>query len=524
MKHYFPISLLLSGLLMTAGCTSGRPHGAITSSPAPLAVTPDDNKVKVDVKFNVPANYISKRSRLFITPAYMVDDEIVKEFSPIVIDGPIYDKKLLRKAVLHGYIDPYAASIHPVLNTALPFSVGYDKTLSLPSGTKRGRIVAVVSNDGCGMCTGLDTIDVARVTGIPDFTFIPKRHDIEYPAFKVQPKIHEGNGEARLQFIVNKWDIVPSLADNEKELQKIVATLGPILTDSLATINSLNIFGSASAEASYKHNVMLAENRANSAKNWILNTLHLPKSVNNIIKIGARPEGWEPVVQAMIAANDPDSIKVRELMIKYPGPTDDAAEKYIRKLACWPRIRDKYLAKDRKVLYDYSWTIRNFTDDNEMIQIYKTRPDALSEDEFLHVAQLSDNDNSRLIVLEDLLRYFPENATARRHIGLIKSQRGEFEEALKYLLPEGGTDAAVCLIALGRDGEAASIMDRLSEETPDAEYVRALIAARAGNQADFSKHLAKAIADPDLRKAAVEEPDVQKFETDPVMKEIISNH
>ena len=117
------------------------------------------------------------------------------------------------------------------------------------------------------------------------------------------------------------------LANNRSELTGMLETLRPILLDSLATLTSLNIFGSASAEASYQHNIMLANNRATSAKNWLISQLGLSKDIQRIIKTGAAPEGWEPVVQAMIAANDPDSIKVRELMLKYPGPTDDAAEK-----------------------------------------------------------------------------------------------------------------------------------------------------------------------------------------------------
>ena len=56
------------------------------------------------------------------------------------------------------------------------------------------------------------------------------------------------------------------LANNRSELTGMLETLRPILQDSLATLTSLNIFGSASAEASYQHNIMLANNRATSAK------------------------------------------------------------------------------------------------------------------------------------------------------------------------------------------------------------------------------------------------------------------
>lgn len=458
--------------VLTTACSSAKK--AITSTPAPITVkAARNNTVAVDVDFNIPGRYLSSRSRLFITPAYMAGDEIVKEYSPIVLDGPIFDKKTLRNTVLHGYIDPYALQARHIQNPSKAFSIKYSETIPIPPGLKDGRIVAVMSSDGCGQCTGLDTIEVALVD-FPRFELDKARKSYLNPEFKVREKIFQGNGEARLQFIVDKWDIVPSLADNKAELEKVIATLSPILSDSLATVTSLNIFGSASAEASYKHNVMLATNRANSAKNWIIKNLNLPASVSKSIKTGARPEGWEPVVQAMIAANDPDSIKVRELMIKYPGPTDDAAEKYIRRLSCWPRIRANYLAKDRKVIYDYTWTVKNFTDDAEMIRVYKSRPGALSEDEFLRVATLAVNDDDRLLVYQDLLKFYPESITAINNMAAIYLERGEPAKALTLLKdlttdsPEVLNNIAIAYAALENEEKAIKILSKLPSE--DAIY------------------------------------------------------
>ncbi|MBD5419066.1 MAG: tetratricopeptide repeat protein [Bacteroides sp.] len=472
MRHILTSSIILSAAILMTGCSSGQK--TFTSSPSPITVEATrKSTVDIDVDFNIPANYISSRSRLFITPAYMLNDEIVKEYDPIVLDGPIYTKKLIRNAVLHGKIDPYSLTAIHVLNTHKPHSVKFSETLPIPAGIKEGRIVAVASSDGCGQCTGIDTILVAMIE-FPRFELPKARKSYMNPEFKVVPKIHQGNGEARLQFIVDKWDIVPSLANNKAELEKVLATLNPILSDSLATVNSLNIFGSASAEASYQHNVKLATNRANSAKNWLIQNLNIPASVGKIIKVGARPEGWEPVVQAMIAANDPDSIKVRELMIKYPGPTDDAAEKYIRRLPCWKRIQSNYLAKDRKVIYDYTWTIKNFTNDEEMIQIYKTRPDALSEDEFLHVATLAKDDDDRLMVYQDLLKFFPESITAINNMAAIyleKEQPAKAVELLKDLnsdSPEVLNNLAIAYAALEDEDKAIEILEKLSSE--DAKY------------------------------------------------------
>ncbi|MCM1142686.1 MAG: hypothetical protein NC453_29285 [Muribaculum sp.] len=566
-----------------AGC--GSPRKAITATPSPCVVTPDSaGKVNLDVAFNVPGHYLSKRSRLFITPSLFVGDTLVEEYEPLVLDASIYRKKTERKEVLHGYVDPYADVVRKAENTGKSQTYPYAHSIEIPEDIESGRIMAVISSDGCGQCTGIDTIDVASIS-IPVTLIDPKEslHNVWIePEFVVRPKVHNGKGEARLQFIVDKWNIVMDLANNRRELTGMVETLRPILSDTLATLTSLNIFGSASAEASYQHNIMLANNRANSAKNWLSKELSLPQSVRDIIKVGAAPEGWEPVVQAMIAANDPDSTLVRELMVKYPGPTDDAAEKYIRRLKCWPRIRDNYLAKDRKVLYDYSWTIKSFTDDAELIDMYRKRPDAFNEDELLRVASLAKNDTSRIEVYKTLMNYFPQssvaannlavlylnngdNESARRvleeaeeftpemiatlaasyiyaddyekaveilqkvelpearyNLGLLKAKQRKLGEAYELLRPFEDTNSAILALSVNRNDEAQKIMDNLKNASPVAEYVRALIAARNGDSKGVATHLGNACADEKLRQRALVDVEFSNYANDPDFRNAVN--
>jgi len=572
MKQNIRYYILLMSTAVLISCSSS--HQSITTNPSTNTVTPDSaGNVTIDMQFNVPGHYISKRSRLFITPALFVGDTAVEEYKPIVLDAPIYGKKIRRMEVLHKYVDPYGEISTKVGNVARPFSIPYTGSIQIPDSIDAGRIVAVVSADGCGQCTGMDTVDMASISIPANLIDVKKSLKQTWikPEFKIHPKIHEGKGEARLQFIVDKWDIVMDLANNRSELTGMLETLRPILEDSLATLTSLNIFGSASAEASYRHNIMLAENRANAAKRWLSTRLDLPTSIRNIIRTGSRPEGWEPVVQAMIAAGDPDSIKVRELMIKYPGPTDDAAEKYIRRLACWPRIKEKYLAKDRKVLYDYSWTVKSFTEDAELLEMYSKRPDAFNEDEFLRVSELAVDDVSRIEVYKTLMKYFPQSkigannlavlylrsdneAEARRvldeaeeytpemlnmlaasyvyaddyeraiellqdvelpearyNLGLLKAKQRKMSEAYELLRPFADVNSAICALSVNLNDEAKAIMDNVTDSTPLSEYIRAMIASRLGDEAGFIKHIVNACKDENLRQRAKKEPEFMRF-------------
>lgn len=476
-KKLLVLPMLAAGLLVS--CSSTKEP--ITSSPSPYVLTPEDGVAKLDLDFNIPKNYVSKRSRIFITPELVEGDSVIDRFDPLVLDASIFSKKTLRKKVLHGYVDPWAPYAIDYRNTSKSHTIHYSNSIDVSEEADGARIIAVVSKDGCGRCTGIDTLDVGRISYPPiviNSADLLRNAWIE-PEFVVREKLFQGKGEAKLQFVVNKWDIVMDMADNRSELTGMLRTLRPILSDTLATVTSLNIFGSASAEGAYKHNVMLANNRANAAKNWLSSELDLPAKVRNIIRVGAAPEGWEPVVQAMIAANDPDSVKVRELMKKYPGPTDDAAEAYIRRLEAWPRIKDKYLAKDRKVTYDYTWTVRNFTTDKEMLDMYAKRPDALNEDEFLHVASLAKDNASKGSVYENMLTYFPESAVAKSNLAYLYVEEGKNQDAIDLLLPvktktpEMLNIMAAAYINQGDDLSAIDVLENI--DTPEARETLTLL-------------------------------------------------
>ena len=96
------ITLLTASLGLLAGCASNRQAAkTVTATPSPCVLTPDSaNQVRMDMLFHVPENYFSRRSRLIITPQLVVEDTVKEEYMPLVLDAPIYNKKINRKKVL----------------------------------------------------------------------------------------------------------------------------------------------------------------------------------------------------------------------------------------------------------------------------------------------------------------------------------------------------------------------------------------------------------------------------------------
>ncbi len=430
-KKFNTVGIACVMLFTMQGCSQHRlASGAdrMTIEPAPYTVAPDSTgNADIDIRLHIPHNYFSSRSRLFVVPTLVAADTVVKAYRPLVLDAPIYSKKMRRRAVLNGEADPYADIAQTLPTTARDYSADYKGSLRVPAAIDSARLVAVASADGCGRCTGIDTVEIGTIVRPKTV----KRLNLTWQVaqFEVRPKVRQGGGVAHLQFAINRYDINLDMGNNRAELAHMLKDIAPILNDSLATLNSLSIYGMASADGPLGFNTQLARNRANAARQWLDSQLLSGERMAGIAHIGSRPEGWQPVLDAMIKAGDADSTALKAILTKYASANDDVQERYIRRLPAWQRIRDRYLDKDRKVEYAYSYTIRSFTTDKEMLAMYATRPDAFNEDELLHVAALATDDATREQVYRTTLKYFPQSAIATNNLAIILERNGKTAEA-----------------------------------------------------------------------------------------------
>ncbi len=576
--QYITLFTAAIGLLTGCAASKNQAEKVVTTTPSPYVLTPDTaNRITMDLVFHVPEHYLAKRNRLVITPQLVNGTELKDEYTPVVLDAPIYNKKIKRKQVLDNYIDPYEKQAMKADKASRSFNLPYAQTVELPEGTESGQIVAVVSTDGCGACTGIDTIDVAAISNpISLMGDVKESLQLSWiePEFVIRPKVYEGRGEANLQFAINKSDINLAMGDNREEMERMLNALQPILNDTLAILNSVTITGLASADGSLAFNTTLSRNRAQSAKSWLVGQLHLNAAEQRTFKVNSRPEGWEPVLAAMTMAGDKDSAAVKETLEKYANENDDVQERYIRRLACWNNIKTNYLQKDRKVEYVYTYTMKSFTTDAELLEMYDSRPDAFNEEELLRVSTLKQENEEKKEVYRTILRYFPQSQTgannlavlllregdsqgaidvlaelakhspevlnsmaaayvyqydyekaiellqnvdlpsAKYNLGLIKAQQRKLAEAYTLLKPFADLNSAIVALSVNENREAEKILLRLKDERPVAEYTRALTGARLEKDLMFYGHIEAACQDANLKKRAAGEADFIRYRND----------
>lgn len=568
--------------MLLAGCATVKTDRQVYVSPV-RTLTPDStSSVQVDVTVHVPEKAFSRRSRLIVVPQLMQHDRMLAELTPVVLDAPIYQKKMERRKELEDYRDPYAPWAQAVERNRA-YDLVYRERVFVPDSISAGQIVAVLSADGCGSCGVVDTIDVAYISNLPNLIEPKKSLQLNWiePEFVIRPKVMKGRGEALLQFVINLYDINLTLGQNREEMNRMLGTLQGIVNDTLATLNSVSIYGMASADGPFAFNTTLSRNRANSARKWLENQLNINLEDNIRFSIGSRPEGWLPVLEAMRADRHPDTLQVKNILDKYNAENDDVAERYIRRLACWPDIRAKYLQKDRKVEYEYTYTIKSFTTDEELLSFYATRPDAFNEEELLRVSTLKQTPEEKKEVYQTILHYFPESQVAannlavlylrednpdaaeavldrlksyspellntraavyvyrneqekaiellreetelpeaRYNLALLKARMRQLDEAYALIRGYKDVNAAVIALSVGQNDEADRMMEECEEVSPLAEYVRALVSARKEDEPGLWKHLRPAVVEPKLRLRAVTEPDFRPYRMEEEFQEL----
>lgn len=249
------------------------------------------------------------------------------------------------------------------------------------------------------------------------------------------------NGSAYIDFVVNRTDIRPDYRRNQVELGKIQATIDSVKNDADITITSVFIKGYASPEGAYAANERLAKGRTESLKAYVQNLYHFDAS---LMKTAFEPEDWEGLeayVQQSSLANKDEILDIihsdeapdrKDQSIKRRFPKDYR----ILLTECYPSLRHSD--------YEVAYTIRTYTDVEEIKRIFRTSPQKLSLDEFYHLAeQYEPGTEAFNEVFETAVRMYPDDTQANLNAANAAMQKDEIKRAAQYLQKAGDSAEAV---------------------------------------------------------------------------------
>lgn len=274
---------------------------------------------------------------------------------------------------------------------------------------------------------------------------LPARRYVVKPVFSfVTPraeavKDRQEKGEARLDFMPGKSNILPDYKNNPLELEKIDKVISSIKDDENIHFKGISIKGFASIDGNAATNARLSLARANSLKEYLRTTYRFG---NDRLQVSAEGEDWKgfaAVVGGSMLA-DKDAL-LGIIGSDEPADRKEARLKAYKGGSYWQRMATEMFPLLRKVEYTVSYSVRTFTLE-EGRKLVLTRPALLSLNEMFLVANSYGKGSEEFNRVFDIaVRLYPDDSTARINAAAISLQKGDLRAASAYLGDLMGAEA-----------------------------------------------------------------------------------
>ena len=332
-----------------------------------------------------------------------------------------------------------------------------------------------------GCCRTLADEQEAPLTGWREVAFVPVFRFVRPMAEAV--KMRELSGQAYVDFPVNRTEIYPEYRKNPVELAKIIATIDSVRNDADVTVKRITIKGYASPESPWDNNTRLAKGRTATLKQYVRNLYHFE---DDFIQTDYEPEDWAGlrafVAQSglehkdeILALIDDDSLA--------PDPKEDKLKK------TYPEeyrfLLETVYPGLRHSDYTIEYTIRSYTDVEEIRRIMAVSPQKLSLGEMFLLAQsLEEGSDEYNEVFETAVRMYPNDPVANLNAANVAMDRNDLRTAERYLEKAG--DGAEAVYARGVLAALRGDYDRA------AGYVEQAGAMGLGDTAEVIDHIREA--------------------------------
>lgn len=299
---------------------------------------------------------------------------------------------------------------------------------------------------------------------MPAFVFLKPKAELV--------KLRSKSAVAYVDFPVNQTVVYPKYRNNAVELAQIISTIDAVRNDADVRIDTIFLKGFASPESPYAHNTMLAKGRTEAIKAYI--NRQGVATADHIVAT-SEPENWEGL-RAYVAASSIDNKDAILAIIDDETLEPDPKEALIktryplqyRELLtnCYPALR--------KVDYKITYIVKQYATAEEIMAIYNSEPEKLSEEEIYTLAySLPETESEHNAVLKKAAELFPKSAAANLNAANIAMQEGRMRDAGAYLDKAGDSFEAIYArglynALLGNTEKAAELFQSISSEMPEA--------------------------------------------------------
>ena len=231
--------------------------------------------------------------------------------------------------------------------------------------------------------------------------------------------------EADIRFLIQQTTLRNSELKSQ-EMKDLHAAIKDADAAENKAINKIEVAGYASPDGEQGLNEKLADKRQANAEKYLAKQLKKAK-VNAEIESNVTAEDWAGFQKAMEASNIQDKELVLRVLSMYTDPEE--RETQIKNLsAVYKTIADEILPALRRSRLILTTDLIGKSDE-EIAALAKNDPRALSVDELLYAATLTQDDAEKMAIYTKATELFPQDHRAYNNIGMIQFSQGKVADA-----------------------------------------------------------------------------------------------
>lgn len=393
-----------------------------------------DAEMKIDFLVSPKDIDMKSISQMTITPIIMSADSLQSvSLTPIVIAG--------RNRWLLWERAKESKRPENLLQAGKSAPIRYHASVPFETWMEHSIISFQESVTGCNSCPQLDENIPVALFDIETVEEIATNYMENF----IQPKA-EGvktrhlEGQAYVDFPVNRIEIYPDYRRNSIELAKIIASIDTVKNDPDCTVSAVSLKGYASPEGSYSNNTRLAKGRTQTLCDYVMSHYDFPKS---IVSTSFEPEDWEGLRRWLEASAIENKDGILAIVDSNLAP--DAKDQKIK--ATYPTqyafILQQVYPGLRHSDYRIEYVIRTFSNPEEIKRLVKTAPQKLSLEEFYVAANSCEPGSDEFYdIFETAVRMYPDDEIANINAANSAMSRGDLKRAAQYLDKAGQGDKA----------------------------------------------------------------------------------
>ena len=257
--------------------------------------------VQLTLAVTLDGGELPRRDVVVLTPRLVGTADSI-DFPPIAVFG----RDAYYHDVRHGTVTPYIpASAFRLRHKGAPRREHYARTIGWQPWMCQSQLKLLVQ--GGSPCRP-ESLSVSVTEGFDN----PPDTLITWPA-ATEVTSDTVRGEARIQFVMNKTDFDPTLANNQRELEKVRTSIDSVRNNPDARDPHYKIKGYASPEGPYANNARLARGRTERLREYITGQWGVPSGQ---VQTDSEPEDWQGLRDYVVAHGDdlPDANAVQGII------------------------------------------------------------------------------------------------------------------------------------------------------------------------------------------------------------------